>query len=325
MAVYTEVTEQDLNRLLADFELGSLVTHKGIEGGIENTNYFVTLQGDDGGQQEYVLTLFEEFGMDEMPYFVELTGWLAERGCPVPAPFKDRDGIALKQLNGRPALLLPRFRGHHVAQQELTADHCAAAGKALAQLHKAGLDFYMRRQAHRGVFWWRRESQRVAQLLEADEAELLLREVRLFDELREAEPDLPMGAIHGDLFHDNALFDGTELTAILDVYNAATAYLMYDLAIVANDWCVNPDGTIDAGREQALLAAYAAERPFTDGERQAWPQLTRAAAMRFWLSRLIPWLGLEQAGRQSGEMKLKDPVELKRILQFRIDHTAPLP
>jgi len=325
VAVYTEVTEQDLNRLLADYDLGTLVTHKGIEGGIENTNYFVTLEDCDGVRQEYVLTLFEEFTMEEMPYFVELTGWLAERGCPVPAPFKDRDGIALKQLNGRPALLLRRFAGHHVAQQELTEAHCAAIGTALAQLHKAGLDFYMRRQAHRGIFWWRRESQRVAQLLDADEAELLLREVRLFDELRESELKLPMGAIHGDLFHDNALFDGAELTAILDVYNAATAYLMFDLAIVANDWCVTPDGTIDAAREQALLEAYAAERPFTDDERQAWPQLTRTAALRFWLSRLIPWLGLEQAGRQSAEMKLKDPTEFKRILQHRIDTPARLP
>ncbi|NVK43767.1 MAG: homoserine kinase [Oceanospirillaceae bacterium] len=325
MAVYTEVTAQDLNRLLADFDLGTLVTHKGIEGGIENTNYFVTLKAPDGSEQQYVLTLFEEFTQDEMPFFVELTAWLAERGCPVPAPFKDRDGIALKQLNGRPALLLRRFDGHHVAQQELTPEHCAAIGKALAQLHRAGLDFYMKRQAHRGIFWWRRESQRVAQLLDAEEAELLLREVRLFDELRESDLKLPMGAIHGDLFHDNALFDGTELTAILDVYNAATAYLMYDLAIVANDWCVNPDGTIDASREQALLQAYAAERPFTDDEREAWPQLTRTAAMRFWLSRLIPWLGLEQAGRQTGEMKLKDPAELKRILQFRIEHPSRLP
>ncbi|MFC6670661.1 homoserine kinase [Marinobacterium aestuariivivens] len=324
MAVYTEVTAQDLNRLLADFDLGTLVTHRGIEGGIENTNYFVTLKDPGGVEQQYVLTLFEEFGMDEMPYFVELTSWLAERGCPVPAPFKDRDGIALKQLRGRPALLLPRFAGHHVAQQELTAAHCSEIGAALARLHLAGQDFYMKRRAHRGIFWWRRESQRVAQLLPGDEAELLLGEVRLFDALCDSELELPMGAIHGDLFHDNALFEDTRLSAILDVYNAATAFLLYDLAIVANDWCCTADGQIDPVRETALLGAYNEVRPFTDDEHQAWPQLTRTAAMRFWLSRLIPWLGLEQAGRQSGEMKLKDPAELQRILQFRIDHPSRL-
>jgi homoserine kinase type II len=325
VAVYTEVTAQDLNRLLADFDLGTLVTHKGIEGGIENTNYFVTLENPAGVEQEFVLTLFEEFTLDEMPFFVELTSWLAEHGIPVPAPFKDRDGIALKQLHGRPALLLPRFAGQHVAQEELCAAHCTSIGTALARLHLAGADFYLRRQAHRGVFWWRRESQQIASRLPDDEALLLSTEVRNFDALREAGLDLPMGVTHGDLFHDNALFNGTDVSAILDVYNAATAYLLYDLAIVANDWCVTADGQIDAVREAALLSAYHQVRPFTDDEREVWPLLTRTAAMRFWLSRLIPWLGIEQAGRQGGEMKLKDPAELKRILLHRIEQPSRLP
>jgi homoserine kinase type II len=325
VAVYTEVTAQDLNRLLSDFDIGTLVAHKGIEGGIENTNYFVTLKNPAGIEQEFVLTLFEEFTLDEMPFFVELTCWLAERGSPVPAPFKDRDGIALKQLHGRPALLLPRFGGQHVAQSELGPAHCSSVGAALAQLHLAGSEFYLHRQAHRGVFWWRRESQQIARLLPEDEALLLSTEVRNFDALRAAKLDLPMGVIHGDLFHDNALFNGTDVSAILDVYNAATAYLLYDLAIVANDWCSRPDGGIDAEREAALLQAYNEVRPFTADERQAWSQLTRTAAMRFWLSRLIPWLGIEQAGRQGGEMKLKNPDELKRILLHRIKHPSQLP
>lgn len=325
MAVYTEVTAQDLNRLLADFDLGTLVAHKGIEGGIENTNYFVTLKNPAGEKQEFVLTLFEEFTQDEMPFFVELTCWLAERGILVPAPFKDRHGIALKQLHGRPALLLPRFAGQHVAQNELTPGHCASIGRALAQLHLAGADFYLRRQAHRGVFWWRRESQQLAHRLEADDALLLNTEVRNFDAMRETELDLPMGIIHGDLFHDNALFNGSDVSAVLDVYNAATAYLLYDLAIVANDWCTHADGSIDSAREAALLSAYGEVRPYTDDERQVWALLTRTAAMRFWLSRLIPWLGIEQSGRQSGEMKLKDPDELKRILLNRIAQPSSLP
>ncbi|UTW10856.1 homoserine kinase [Marinobacterium rhizophilum] len=325
MAVYTEVTAQDLNRLLADFELGTLVAHKGIEGGIENTNYFVTLKSPAGQEQEFVLTLFEEFTQEEMPFFVELTSWLAERGSPVPAPFKDRDGIALKQLHGRPALLLPRFAGSHVAPEELRPAHCASAGTALAQLHVAGSDFYLHRQAHRGVFWWRRESQQIVSRLSEEDARLLSTEVQNFDTLRAAKLDLPMGVIHGDLFHDNALFNGTDISAILDVYNAATAYLLYDLAIVANDWCARPDGSIDVEREAALLSAYNSVRPFTDDERQAWSQLTRTAAMRFWLSRLIPWLGIEQAGRQGVEMKLKNPDELKRTLLHRIEQPSQLP
>jgi homoserine kinase type II len=323
VAVYTEVRPAQLEQLLADFDLGTCVDFKGIEGGIENTNYFLTLD-KDGRQTRYVLTLFEEFSYDEMPFFVELGRWLAERGVPVPYAIEDRNGIGLKQLCGRPAFLQPCFSGHHVDQQALTPAHCASIGRALAQLHLAGKEFYLTRQAHRGVFWWRRESESIAPRLSAEDAELLTTEVRLFDELRQQEEQLPSGIIHGDLFHDNALFVGSDVDAILDIYNAATAYWLFDLAIVANDWCVFADGRIDTARERALIDAYAAVRPFTDAEHAAWPQLCRTAAMRFWLSRLIPWLGISQASRQSSDMKLKDPDELKRILLARIAHPGAL-
>lgn len=313
-----------MSNLLTQFDLGHLVSYKGIEGGIENTNYFVTLE-QNNQHTDYVLTVFEEFGMDDMPFFVELTTWLAERQIPVPFPFKDRNGIALKKLHNRPALLQPRFTGHHVAQTDLTAEHCASIGTHLAKFHLASEGFYLRRQAHRGVFWWRRESQNIQRHLSKEDGELLTQEVRLFDELREQPWGLPMGTIHGDMFHDNALFDGNRVSAILDVYNAATAFLLFDLAIVANDWCTLPDGTVDQAREQALLKAYHAERPFTPDEYKAWPQLTRTAAMRFWLSRLIPACGIEQAGRQSGDMVIKDPDELKRILVQRIATPSSLP
>ncbi|SIS39716.1 homoserine kinase [Neptunomonas antarctica] len=310
--------------LLAQFDLGQLVSYKGIEGGIENTNYFVTLEKNNQ-HSEYVLTVFEELGMDDMSFFVELTTWLAEREIPVPSPFQDRNGIALKKLHNRPTLLLPRFSGQHVAQKDLTAEHCASIGTHLAKFHRATENFYLRRQAHRGVFWWRRESQNIQSHLSKEDGELLAQEVRLFDELREQPWGLPMGIIHGDMFHDNALFEGNQVSAIIDVYNAATAFLLFDLAIVANDWCTLPDGQIDIQREQALLKAYNAERPFTEDEHKAWSQLTRTAAMRFWLSRLIPACGIEQVGRQSDEMVIKDPDELKRILLQRIANPSSLP
>jgi homoserine kinase type II len=313
-----------MKNLLSQFDLGELVSFKGIEGGIENTNYFVTL-AHQSQQTEYVLTLFEEFGMEEMPFFVELTTWLAGKGIPVPAPFQDKNGIALKKIHNRPAMLQPRFSGHHVAQAELTAEHCASIGGHLARFHLAAEHFYLRRQAHRGVFWWRRESQTIQRFLSPEDGELLTQEVRLFDELREQPWGLPMGIVHGDLFHDNALFDGSQVSAILDIYNAATAFLLFDLAIVANDWCTLPDGSIDTMREQALLDAYKTERPFTDDEHKAWPQMTRTAAMRFWLSRLIPAYGVQQAGRESSDMVIKDPDELKRILLQRIANPSSLP
>ncbi len=317
MAVYTEVSKTDLENLLKDFDLGRLVDFKGIDGGIENTNYFVTLNNSEGQNREYVLTLFEELNQDEMPYFVELTTWLAERGCPVPFPFKDNNGIALKSLHGRPALLQPRLPGHHI--ETLTERHCSQIGAALAQFHQAGRDFYLQRQAHRGVFWWRRESQHIAGKLSDEDAELLRTEVELFDQLREQPWNLPQGAIHGDLLYDNALFDGDKLSAILDIYNACTGYLLYDLAIVANDWCVNADGSIDPLREQALLTAYAKVRPFEENEYHVWPQLVRTAAMRFWLSRLIPALDPDST------QKIKNPEEFRRILIQRIATPAALP
>lgn len=323
MAVYTSISAEELHQLLSDFELGTLVHFEGIEGGIENTNYFVNLELR-GQKKSYVLTIFEELSLEEMPFFVELGHWLAERSIPVPYAIRDRNGIALKQLKGKPAVLQPRFYGADVPAAKLRPIHCFQIGEALARFHQAGSDFYLKRQAHRGVFWWRRESEAIAHRLTPEDAALLKQEVAAFDRLRDAELDLPTGVIHGDLFHDNALFKDDKLEAILDMYNAATAYQLYDLAIVANDWCNRPDHSIDAEREAALLEGYAQIRPFTCDEAKAWPVLTRTAAMRFWLSRLIPWLGIAQASRQGGEMKLKDPDQYKQILLSRIHHPAAL-
>ncbi len=322
MAVYTQLSNSELEAFLADFDLGSLSGFQGIDGGIENTNYFVDTERD-GKRSRFVLTLFEELAMDDMPFFVELTGYLADRGVPVPAPFKDRNGIALKTLAKRPALLLPRFNGGHATV--LTASHCGQIGTALAQLHLAGQEFFMERQAHRGVFWWRRESKLMADLLSSEDAALLLQEVALFDQLREQPLNLPTGVIHGDLFHDNALFyndasnqNGERLSGVIDLYNACTGYLLYDLAIVANDWCVTDSGYFDQQRLAALLSGYAKVRPFEAGEYAAWPILLRTAAMRFWLSRLISL-------HSDSEQVIKDPDELKRILLNHIAQPSTLP
>ncbi len=321
MAVYTQLSEADLTAFLAEFDLGTLSSWQGIDGGIENTNYFVDTQQDDR-QQQFVLTLFEELSAEEMPFFVELTGFLAARQIPVPAPLKDRNGIALKTLAQRPTLLLPRFPGRQ--PEQLQPAHCAAIGDALARMHQVGREFFLNRQAHRGVFWWRRESKNVAALLSNEDAELLMQEVALFDELREQPWDLPMGIIHGDLFHDNSLFEGDRLCAIIDLYNACTGYLLYDLAIVANDWCAREDGSLDPERLDALLGAYAAQRPFEENEYKAWPLLLRTAAMRFWLSRLISLHGLEET-RYEGEQVIKDPEECRRILLAHIANPGQLP
>lgn len=310
---------------MAEYDLGELVEFRGITGGIENTNYFVTLN-NEGIQSEYVLTLFEEFNMDDMPYFVELAIWLADRGIPVPHPAKDRNGIALKQVKNKPAMLQNRFKGHHLEQNELTATHCAQIGTKLAEFHLAGSDFFLKRNAHRGLYWWRRESLNIQKHLSTQDAALLSDEVQRFDELfAQFGSSLPQTVIHGDLFHDNVLFNDTGIDAIIDLYNSATAFMLFDLAIVANDWCRDATWQIDANKEQALLNAYHSKRAFTDDERAAWPQMTQTAAMRFWLSRLIPAYGVEQEGRDSSAMVIKDPDELRAILHFRRAHPSSLP
>ena len=321
MAVYTVVSLQQVNDLLADFELGQATALHGISGGIENTNYFVDIELASKTTR-YVLTLFEEISPDEVPFFVELGTWLADRDVPVSYAIADRNGIGLKQLCGKPAILQPCYSGDHIKRNALTPDHCAQIGAMLARYHQAGSEFYMKRQAHRGVFWLRRESSRLASQIPAEDAALLKSEVDAFDQLRETA-DLPMGIIHGDLFHDNALFDNNQLTAVLDIYNAATAYLLFDLAIVANDWCINADLQIDPAKEQALLEGYASVRAFTAAEREAWALLTRTAAMRFWLSRLEPWVEAQQ-GKGSGKTLL-DPNEYKQILLHRIQTPSLLP
>ncbi len=318
MAVYTQLDAEDIKQLLSDYDLGALDSFKGIDGGIENTNYFVTLSSQSK-KSEYVLTLFEELSYEELPYFIELCQWLSDRNVPVPFAIKDRNGIGLKKVKNRPAALQPRFSGGHVAQQDLTTEHCASIGKILAQFHVAAQDFYLQRQAHRGVFWWRRESQILRPKLSSQDQVVLVDEVEKFDRLREQPGNIPLGTIHGDLFHDNALIDDSNVTAVLDLYNAASGYLLYDLAIVANDWCCNPDGSIDPVKEKALLKAYAEVRPFTSDEYLAWPVLSCTAAMRFWLSRLIPWLDKDNT------QKLKDPDELKRTLIFRRENPGQLP
>ena len=323
MAVYTAITLDELNLLLADYDLGTAVALKGIQGGIENTNYFVTLE-HQGTTTDYVLTIFEELSKDELPYFIHFGQSLDAKGVAVPYGIKNREGKAQLDIQGKPAMLQPKFSGAHLDKDTITPAHCAEIAEGLARFHIAAQDFPEQRQAHRGVLWWREYGPQSAAKLPAADGKLLLDEVAKFDWLREQDFDLPVTTMHGDLFHDNALFIGDKLSAILDIYNAATGYMLYDLAIVANDWCSDSEGKIDAAREQALLAAYHPVRPFTQDEKAVWPTLVRTAAMRFWLSRLIPTLDIGQSMRASGEIKILDPDAMKRILQYRVDHPAEI-
>ena len=325
MAVYTQLSHTQIADYLEPFNLGELVSFKGISGGVENTNYFITTQVPGQPKHDSVLTLFEDLGYDELPYFVSLTDHLVEHGVTVPAPLRDEFGVALKRLADRPTLLFPRFAGDHLPRSAITAEACAIMGRELAQLHKAGLSFDLQRHAHRGQTWWTELGPRASQCLSAAEGELLIAAINAYQAMLQEGVDLPKGVVHGDLFHDNALFDGTSFSATIDVYNACTDYLLYDVAITVNDWCIAGNGTIREDLYQAFIEAYHQVRPFTSAEAEYWSMMLQTAAMRFWLSRLETYHGLDSHQREEGVTVLKDPDAIRDILILRQQHQHALP
>ncbi|MCG2633481.1 MAG: homoserine kinase [Gammaproteobacteria bacterium] len=304
MSVYTSVERDQLEAFLGSYELGELQQYEGIAAGIENTNYFV-----DTTAGRFVLTLFEKHTEAEVDYFLALMGWLTARGVPAPAVLLGRDGRTHRLLCGKQAALVQRLDGR--AEMNPDPTHCTAIGRALAEIHLAGRSFPQRRPNERGRSWWAGSVERLQSELDAELCRLL--ETEVTHHLTVDFSALPAGPVHTDLFRDNALFSGGELTAIIDFYSACDDVLLFDLAVCANDWCVNPDGTLDPDRGQAMLSAYGAARTLTLAEQQAWPDMLRAAAMRFLLSRLLD----KHFPRDGDLTRTLDPDFFRQILQLR--------
>lgn len=319
MAVFTPVSDQDARALLATYDIGELVSLRGITAGIENTNFFLhTTQG------EYVLTLFEVLTQQQLPFYIELMHHLAERGIPVPQPQTLKDGSRLTTLHGKPTAIVSRLPGGY--EPAPGAKHCALAGATLARVHKAAADFPIRQPNLRGLPWWLETAPKVMPFLTPEQAALLTRE--LADQqaaaARPERAELPFGPSHCDLFRDNVLFAGTFdsplMGGFIDFYFAGCDTWLFDVAVSVNDWCIDRDsGEFIPELVQAWLGAYAHERPFTDAERRAWPLMLRAAALRFWLSRLYDYF----LPRPAQTLKPHDPRHFERVLQAR--HRGALP
>jgi homoserine kinase type II len=305
MSVFTRVTEAELENWLHDYSLGSLLEMQGISSGIENTNYFVTTSNG-----KFVLTLFEKLGADELPYYLNLMAHLARHGIPCPAPVANRHNNFLGILNGKPACIVSRLPGKSLAHPTLV--DCASVGAMLGQVHVAGQSFGETMSNPRGASWREHAAHQVRPFLTNDDIALLDGEMD-FHEKNSLE-GLPEGVVHADLFRDNVLFDDKCIGGLIDFYFACNDHLLYDVAITVNDWCTNADGALDGKRTQALLQSYHAVRPLTDEEHAAWPAALRAAALRFWLSRLYD-LHLPRDGEM---VHAHDPVNFKRILQQHI-------
>lgn len=309
MSVYTEVERDDLIAFLEEYAVGELISYQGISEGIENTNYFVTTS--DG---EFVLTLFEQHDFGELAYFLDVMSFFYQQGIPSAHPAADKQGHFLKKLCGRPAALVLRLQGRGV-EGLATTEQCAQIGNMLGRMHLAGVEFQSRRATGRGPAWRQNIAEQLLPHLDADKADLLRNELAF--QAGYAELDLPFGVTHSDLFRDNALFVGDELKGIIDFYYACDEYLLYDLAVAVNDWCVGKDGTPDTARYQALMTAYWQQRQLTESEQAEWNLVLRAAALRFWLSRLQ-----DQLFPREGELtQIKNPDAFLKILQFHRAHS----
>lgn len=313
MAVFTHVVDSDLNAVLERFSLGHCVRLEGISSGIENTNYFLDTSKDDE-TRSWVLTIFENMDSHELPFFVELTRHLAEQGLSVPAPLVDSSGHALFTLHGKDAMIVPCLKG--AAKVNIETADCFAVGSWLALMHNAIASFPKGRPLVRDLSWMLDNLKRlkVSNIPKSDLA-LLEHCIERYSGYRDQLDACPKGTVHGDLFKDNVLFSGDRVSGVIDFYHACTEGLLFDLAVCANDWVTNADGSYDDSKMSALLDGYSSEHGWSEQDQRAWPLFLELAALRFWISRLASkYLAGYQQDSVAGET-IKNPDELRGILE----------
>jgi len=318
MAVFTEVSADEAGALLRSLQLGELRELRGIQGGIENTNYFASTE-QDGEKREWVLTLFERLSFAQLPFYLHLMKHLAQRGIPVPDPAPDKAGDLLHTVCGKPAAVVNRLRGS--SELAPTAAHCAAVGAMLARMHLAGRDFGRSQPNLRGLAWWNETVPVVLPHVDAAQAALLRGELAFQNHVASgaASAALPRGPVHADLFRDNVMFEEQDgkpaLTGFFDFYFAGVDSWLFDIAVCLNDWCVDlASGAHHPARAAAFLRAYAACRPLGAAERQLLPSMLRAGALRFWISRLWDF----HLPREASMLQAHDPAHFERVLRRRV-------
>ena len=307
MAVYTDVSADDLTRFLSVYDLGDLLSYKGIAEGVENSNFLVHTSAGN-----FILTLYEKrVAEDDLPFFLGLMEHLAARGITCPQPVKNRQGGVLGKIAGRPAAIVTFLDGLWIRRP--SPGHCSAVGEALARLHLAGGDFKQKRANALSIESWRPLYEH-AKARGDSVRQGLCSEIEMeLDALEKSWPRrLPQGVIHADLFPDNVFFLGDKLSGLIDFYFACTDTLAYDIAICLNAWCFEVDHSYNVTKGRSLLNAYGKVRALSEAERNALPVLARGAAMRFLLTRLVDWLGVPEGAL----VRPKDPLEYYRKLRF---------
>ena len=320
MAVFTEVSASKAQELLSQLQLGDLLDLQGIQGGIENTNYFLT-----SSVGAYVLTLFERLTHQQLPFYLHLMKHLAHHGIPVPDPVANSDGDILLTVEGKPAAVVNRLMGR--SELAPTPQHCQAVGDMLARMHLAGKDYNRHQPNLRGLSWWNETVPVVLPFLNASQNSLISSELAFQNHVAKssAYAALPRGPVHADLFRDNVMFEGTgnalQLTGFFDFYFAGVDTWLFDLAVCLNDWCIDLDtGILHAEKTTALLAAYQAVRPLIAAERQLLNPMLRAGALRFWTSRLWDFY----LPREASMLTPHDPTHFERVLRQRLAYPIGL-
>ena len=307
MAVYTEVSDEELSDFAAQYDLGAVLSCKGIAEGVENSNFLLVTESGP-----YILTLYEKrTKREDLPFFLGLMEHLSEHGVDCPLPVHARDGQALRELAGRPAVIVTFLKG--MWPRRIQPAHCGPLGEALARMHLAGSGFSMRRENALSLAGWQDLFAKCAE--RADEVRPGLRDTLAaeLDALAANWPtDLPRGVIHADLFPDNVFFSGERLSGLIDFYFACNDFLAYDIAICMNAWCFEVDGAFNATKARLLLAGYQRVRPLSTDELNALPWLCRGSAVRFLLTRLYDWLNHPPGAF----VRPKDPLEYLRKLRF---------
>lgn len=323
MAVFTSVNLNEVNVWLSQhYQLGVATDIKGISSGIENSNFFLSTS-KDGVSDEYVLTLFERLTKEQLPFYLELMEHLALKDISVPAPVRDNKKSILGFLNGKPAAIVSKLSGSSRLNPDVA--HCEAVGAMLARMHFAGQDFKLSQPNLRSLAWWQETVPKI--LMHLNDAQKTL----IMDELNEqmnffSSPQynqLPEGPSHCDLFRDNVLFDNFDgkdhLGGFFDFYFAGNDKWLFDLAVTVNDWCINlKTGELDMARSQGLIKQYQTVRPLKQVEIDSWSMMLRAAALRFWISRLWDFY----LPREAEMLTPHDPTHFERILKLRREYPS---
>jgi len=311
MSVFTPVSSDEARALLEHYTLGELERLEGIAQGVENTNYFLTTTTG-----EYVLTLFEHIPSADLPFYVGLMDHLAHHEFACPLPMRRDDGEMLGQVNGKPAVIVTKLPGAPNARPDATV--CHRAGQILGALHLAGEEYEGALDNWRGRAWRESFAQALAPRISRAESELIDNENRY--QAMHDDSVIPQGIIHGDYFHDNVLWEDAHHGGVIDFYFACDDAMLYDMAIGVNDWCVNPDATLDHARAHAFIAGYETKRELEGLERELWPVMLRRAALRTWLGRL----GYNHFPRDSHMTIPKDHEFSRRLLEHHVAHAHAL-